>query len=221
MNKKILWAALPLLLPFPSISNAVDSASVEYGAGNGAEMWRVGAQWNWQSSWLQHGDWHLGGYWDAQVGQWGGSGKNTITDLGLTPVFRYEETRPSGISPYLEGAVGVHLVSPVRMEERRGFTSAFQFGDHVGVGARLGGYRDVEGRVIPSPGDSDPIARSARQDQEERRDRWGRHHAVDDGIVARASQAEKRRQVVAELFLIEDDYFMDVVGASNDGGVGR
>ena len=116
----------------------MDSASVEYGTGNGAEMWRVGAQWNWQSSWLQHGDWHLGGYWDAQVGQWGGSGKNTITDLGLTPVFRYEETRPSGISPYLEGAVGVHLVSPVRMEERRGFTSAFQFGDHVGVGARFG-----------------------------------------------------------------------------------
>ena len=138
MNKKILLAALPLVLSFPSISNAVDGASLEFGAGNGAEMWRVGAQWNWRSKWLQHGNWHMGGYWDAQVGQWSGSGKATITDFGLTPVFRYQETQPSGLSPYVEGAIGFHLISPVRLDDRRGFSTAFQFGDHIGVGATFG-----------------------------------------------------------------------------------
>jgi hypothetical protein len=142
MNKKFPTTALPAvfsaLLCFAGSAQAVDSASFEYGTGNGAQMWRVGAQWDWKSRWLQSGNWHMGGYWDAQIGQWGGSGKNTITDLGLTPVFRYQQTTPSSISPYVEGAIGFHLISPVRLEPNRGFSSAFQFGDHVGAGARFG-----------------------------------------------------------------------------------
>jgi lipid A 3-O-deacylase len=45
---------------------------------------------------------------------------------------------PSSISPYVEGAIGFHLISPVRLEESRGFSTAFQFGDHIGAGARFG-----------------------------------------------------------------------------------
>jgi len=90
MNNKRIFFVSPFflaLLVFANPSNAIDSASAEYGTGNGAQMWRLGAQWKWQSRWLQSGNWHMGGYWDAQVGQWSGDGKNTITDLGLTPVF--------------------------------------------------------------------------------------------------------------------------------------
>jgi hypothetical protein len=138
MTKKRIAAALILLQSSVLPAHAVDSASFEYGTGNGAGMWRIGAQWNWQSRWLQSGNWHMGGYWDAQLGQWGGSGKNTITDIGLTPVFRYQQTTPSSISPYVEGAIGFHLISPVRLETARGFSTAFQFGDHIGAGARFG-----------------------------------------------------------------------------------
>jgi lipid A 3-O-deacylase len=141
MNNKRIFFVSPFflaLLLFTNPSRAVDSASAEYGTGNGAQMWRAGAQWNWQSRWLQSGNWHMGGYWDAQLGQWRGSGKNTITDIGLTPVFRYQETSPSSISPYVEGAIGFHLISPVRLEPARGFSTAFQFGDHIGAGARFG-----------------------------------------------------------------------------------
>lgn len=138
MNKKRPAAALLLLLCFAETSRALDSASFEYGTGNGAGMWRAGVQWKWNSKWLQSADWHMGGYWDLQAGQWSGPGKNTITDVGLTPVFRYQQTVPSGISPYVEGAIGFHLIQPVRLEADRGFSTAFQFGDHVGVGARFG-----------------------------------------------------------------------------------
>ena len=141
MNRKRIFFASPLFLALLLVTNpskAVDSASAEYGTGNGAQMWRLGAQWKWQSRWLQSGNWHMGGYWDAQVGQWSGDGKNTITDLGLTPVFRYQQTTPSSISPYVEGAIGFHLISPVRLEPARGFSTAFQFGDHIGAGARFG-----------------------------------------------------------------------------------
>jgi hypothetical protein len=142
MNKKRLFLASPFLLAlllFANPSRAVEGASFEAGRGNGADLWRAGLQWDWQARWLQSANRHLGGYWDAQVGQWSGSDKNTITDLGLTPVFRYQETVPSSISPYVEGAIGFHLISPVRLEEHRGFSTAFQFGDHVGAGARFGG----------------------------------------------------------------------------------
>jgi hypothetical protein len=143
MNSKIRGAALSLpsflaLLCFALPAKALDGASFEIGSGNGADMWRAGVQWNWQSRWLQTGNWHLGGYWDAQIGQWSGSGKNTITDLGITPVFRFQQTVPSSISPYVEGAIGFHLISPVRLEPSRGFSTAFQFSDHIGAGARFG-----------------------------------------------------------------------------------
>lgn len=138
MNKKLAMALAVILQAGISSAQALDSASFEYGTGNGAEMWRAGAQWKWQSQWLQTGNWHMGGYWDVQLGRWGGSGKNSITDIGLTPVFRFQQTNPSSISPYVEGAIGFHLITRVRLEPERGFSSAFQFGDHIGAGARFG-----------------------------------------------------------------------------------
>jgi hypothetical protein len=140
MNKNFTVAAYFAILScsFAPAARAVDSASFELGSGNGADLWRIGIQWKWDKKWLETGNWHMGGYWDAQFGQWSGSGKNTITDFGLTPVFRFQETRPSGISPYVEGAIGFHLIQPVRLAPDRGFSSAFQFGDHVGAGARFG-----------------------------------------------------------------------------------
>src|SRR5476651_1960818 len=78
---------------------ASDGASFELGKGSGNGDWM----------------WHVGGYWDAQLGQWSGSDHRTVTDLGLTPVFRLQETSPSKISPYIEGAIGFHLISHVSL----------------------------------------------------------------------------------------------------------
>lgn len=138
MNKKFLAASLPVLILFSGNAKALDAVSAEAGSGNGADMWRVGVQWDWGARMLETGNWHMGGYWDLQLGQWNGAGKSTITDLGLTPVFRFQETRRSGVSPYIEGAIGFHFISPVRLEENRGFSTSFQFGDHLGLGARFG-----------------------------------------------------------------------------------
>lgn len=144
MRKKFLAAVLAapaLCFAFPSHAaptDAVNGFSFEAGGGTGSQMWRLGAQHDWQSKWLQSGNWHLGAYWDLQLGQWYGHGKQTITDIGLTPVFRYQQTVRSSFSPYVEAAIGLHLIEPVRMDDGRGFTTAFQFGDHVGFGARFG-----------------------------------------------------------------------------------
>ena len=123
--------------------HAMDGMSVEYGKGSdGADLARVGLLWNWNKSWFNEGDWHVTGFWDASLGQWKGhsnKGNNqTITDVGLTPVFRFEQKNPTGIAPYAEGAIGFHLISPTYINAGRQFATAFQFGDHIGFGVRFG-----------------------------------------------------------------------------------
>ena len=143
MNKSIAAASLFILCSVcanPCYAYGSDGADFELGSGlgNHGEMWRVGVFWDWKKKWLATRNWHLGGYWDAQFGQWSGSGKRTINDLGLTPVFRFQQSSPSKISPYVEGAIGLHLISPTRFDDNRQLSSAVQFGDHIGVGARFG-----------------------------------------------------------------------------------
>jgi hypothetical protein len=129
--------ALPCAALEPS-DFASDGVSFEVGHGKGTDMWRIGVNRKWEKRWLESGNWHLGGYWDLQYGEWSGQEKNTIHDLGFTPVFRFQQNEPSRFSPYVEGAIGFHLIQPVRLDEGRGFSTAFQFGDHVGAGVRFG-----------------------------------------------------------------------------------
>lgn len=136
MNKKIVLAALAVLFCISTPARAVDSWSVEAGGGESVDVWRVGAQWKWARKWFQSADWHLGGYWDLQLGQWDGNGGDNITDIGFTPTFRYQ--RNSGLGPYFEGAIGFHLLSGKQITASKRFGGSFQFGDHVGVGYRFG-----------------------------------------------------------------------------------
>jgi lipid A 3-O-deacylase len=121
---------------------ALDGVSLELGNGQQTDILRVGALWNMNQSWLSDGDWHVTGYWEVSAAKWQGRssvGNNqTITDLGVTPVFRFSPKVLSPISPYLEGAIGVHLISPTFIYDNRHFGGAFQFGDHLGAGLLFG-----------------------------------------------------------------------------------
>ena len=75
---------------------ASDGVSFEAGTGNGVEMWRIGVTKKWQKRWLEAGNWHLGGYWDLQYGEWYGG--KTIHDLGFT--------RPASASSSARSASG-------------------------------------------------------------------------------------------------------------------
>jgi len=134
MNKKTL-SLFAVLLLFAAKTHAVDGVSVEAGSGNNSvDLWRVGAQWKWQKHWFTQGDWHLGGYWDAQIGRWNGA--SNITDISLTPTFRLEPK--SGYGPYVQGAIGFHYLSGKNISTSKQFSTNFQFGDHVGAGYRFG-----------------------------------------------------------------------------------
>jgi lipid A 3-O-deacylase len=132
--RKILAAAI-LLLVVSAPARAVDSLSGEFGLGSHDVMlWRVGAQWDQHPQWLEDTRWHL--YWDFAVGSWSGN-RGTVHDVGLTPVFRYARAE-HGL--FYEGAIGFHVLSDSHISTDLGFSTRFQFGDHLGVGYRFDGY---------------------------------------------------------------------------------
>jgi lipid A 3-O-deacylase len=117
----------------------VDSASFEFGAGSSVKMVRAGVQSDWNVRWLASNGHHLSGYWDATLSQWRGdayrgvSGRHqNITGIGFTPVFRYQ--RDDKLGWYVEGGVGANLLSHVYNNGGDQLSTAFQFGDHIGVG---------------------------------------------------------------------------------------
>ncbi len=121
-------------------ASAIDGFAVEGGSGNGVDMGRIAAQWDWSQHWFQGRDWHLGGYWDLALGYWdrgrAAPGQHdSLLDIGLTPTFRLE---PNGLKgAYADAGVGLHLLSHTTLGDRR-FSTAFQFGNHVGIGYRFG-----------------------------------------------------------------------------------
>jgi hypothetical protein len=148
-------AAAALALGAISNVQAIDSVSFEFGRGSeNTDLWRVGVQ-KWDRRWFADRPWTLGAYWDVQFGRWQGPlergrrGENEVWDLGLTPVFRLERAQRATFAPYAEAAIGFHLISDLRVNYRRLFSTNFQYGDHLGAGVRFGpDYRyDVSLRV--------------------------------------------------------------------------
>jgi hypothetical protein len=128
---------------------AVDGIYIEYGRGNMVEMSRVGAIWKWNRSWLHDGEYQVTGFWESSLGQWRGykpdDNNQTITEVAITPVFRFARKNITSMAPYLEGGfVGMHLISPTFIYTNRKFGSSFQFGNHIGFGVRFGEHRQFD-----------------------------------------------------------------------------
>lgn len=127
---------------------AVDGVSFVLGNGTHTDIARVGAVWEWEKQWFTDGDWLLTGYWEAAAGALKGrsaAGNNqTVTDLSVTPVFRLQQKNPSMFAPYLEAAIGLHLISPTFVSADRQLGSAFQFGDQIGLGVRFGEHQEFD-----------------------------------------------------------------------------
>ena len=128
-----------VLVMLASTCSAADSVSLELATGNKTEIARVGAQWNWNKSWYSGNGTHIGGYWDLTLAQWHGNqyqdiagASQNISDLGITPVFRFQRDDKKGL--YAEVGIGAHLLSSPYNNNGRRLSTHFQFGDHFGIG---------------------------------------------------------------------------------------
>lgn len=118
---------------------AVDGVSFEAGTGKKVDLARVGLQWDWDKQWFQSNGTFIGGYWDLTAEQWRearfqnipGASQN-ISSIGITPVFRYQRTDKKGF--YAEAGIGAHLFSHLYDNDGEQESTAFLFGDHLGIG---------------------------------------------------------------------------------------
>ena len=137
-------APLPLLAAVP----AIDGVSFEYASGPKVNAVRMGVQSHWERRWLQRNGRHVGAHWDLQLAQWRGRAhqnivgrRQHITDIGLTPVVRWQADDRKGW--YLEGGIGVHVLSKLYDNDDKHLSTHFQFGDHLGAGYVLGNGWDL------------------------------------------------------------------------------
>jgi len=74
------------------------------------------------------------GYWEGR----GGTQNNHLVEVAVLPTVRYFPGDAVNGCFYLEGGIGAHLLSHVRIKEDRTLSTAFQFGDFLGIGWRFG-----------------------------------------------------------------------------------
>src|SRR5258706_7691028 len=141
--KKILGAGVAAWLFLAGApAMAVDGMALEAGRGDGTDMGRIAIQWDWEKRLYQGAGWNVGGYWDLGFGYWRNAsfpGRNKeITEIGLTPVLRLQRDSLEGL--YGELGIGWHLQSHTTIGDKS-MSTAFQFGDHIGIGYRFGAKR--------------------------------------------------------------------------------
>lgn len=152
--KKILAAAAALLAAQTALAGdkLIDSSYVEYASASKIQMARIGATSDWNKQWFASNGSSLSGYWDASFGAWHGTKANNVSgatqnlvDIGLTPVFRYGAENKKGF--YVEGGIGVHVLSKLYNNNDDKLATAFQFGDHIGVGYVFNNNWEVAAKI--------------------------------------------------------------------------
>ena len=136
--KKILSLAATAALALGSLSaQAVDFTAAIGQSGDSTMVYRLGAQWDWNTSWWQSDVGRLTGYWDAGYTYWDGDETASNHSLSFAPVFVYEFSGDS-VQPYIEAGIGVAAFSSTEMEDND-LGSSFQFEDRIGAGLRFSG----------------------------------------------------------------------------------
>ncbi len=76
--------------------------------------------------------------WQLDVARWqDGVADRDLWEAGVTPIFQLNLPGIAWGHPYVEAAVGLHLISQTRTDYSN-MSSHFQFGDHAGIGWRFG-----------------------------------------------------------------------------------
>lgn len=121
--------------------SAPNAIALVGGNGNQVDVYGVEAHWDssYASPWLRdHGlDTRLAGqlaYWRSQDDN---TSHSSLIDISLTPLLRWSGSRYGTLRPYLEGGIGLRLVSGTHIGERQ-LSTAFQFGERIGTGFSFG-----------------------------------------------------------------------------------
>src|SRR5690349_22221760 len=127
-------------------------ATTGYSKGAFVAIYGGGVSWDLKERPAARDESGLGIRLDAQVSYWLGKGQPTpndhVWDFSATPVFRWTFAKPDSPRLFVEGGLGVHLLSATRINNDRIFSTAFQFGEMLGVGTAFGPRNAYEVRLF-------------------------------------------------------------------------
>src|SRR5438270_9706094 len=116
---KKLFAAAVLLAPVAA--HAADGISLDLGKGDRhTSLARVGVHWNYELVQFAPHDVHP--YIEVSVAHWQ-TDNGGLYDTAITPVFRYARSPRNG--SYVEGAIGLHIISGTHLQENVSFSTRF------------------------------------------------------------------------------------------------
>lgn len=118
-----------------------DAVFLQAGRAGETSTLTIGLQWDWQRRWQLGEGGRLSGYNEVSLGHWradNGGGSAIVTQIGFTPTVRYW---PGGDTTgwFYEAAIGINALTPVYRTREKRFSTAFNFGDHIGFGHRSNG----------------------------------------------------------------------------------
>jgi lipid A 3-O-deacylase len=146
--KRLISLAAVAAITLGQVS-AVQAMDLTFAVGRTSDStttYRLGAQFDFNRSWLQSSVGRLTGYWDAGYTYWQGDETSSNHSLSLAPVFVYEFGNGS-IRPYLEAGIGIAAFENTEIENND-LGSSFQFEDRLGAGLRFAGGHEVGIRAI-------------------------------------------------------------------------
>lgn len=150
LQGKILHALAFCALSIGSACAHADQFGVQFAGGvadHDVKKADLGLVWDPGLTWWEIGGYHFTVVGEAHVAYWDLRESNAahpnIWEFGFTPVLRF--IKSSGwFRPYLEGGVGIRMLSHVRETDDRTLSSSFQFADMLGVGAQFGGHQQYQ-----------------------------------------------------------------------------
>jgi lipid A 3-O-deacylase len=123
-------------------SLAPDGAEITAGYGHDVAIYGVGIRWD---SLCTCADLKAHGFDTrlvAQVAYWHGrqdpTPNRSLWDTSITPMLRWSAPEAIGARWFIDAGVGVHVLSATRINNDRGFSTAFQFGETAGTGVAFG-----------------------------------------------------------------------------------
>lgn len=135
--------ALACLCAYPCLVPAAEwTLSGIVGTGNHVDLTGVEMQIPSGFGGASTGEWSWSVGWAADVAYWRArdhvASNPSLWEVGASPVVGLRRAAGSNLSYYIEAAIGLHLLSHTRIDERT-LSTAFQFGEFAGIGVNFGG----------------------------------------------------------------------------------
>jgi lipid A 3-O-deacylase len=137
MKARFIFVLLLILITCTE-SLAFDGISLGIGKAKGSiDIYHLGFQKQFNSHWLESKTGYLSGYHEISLNCWKHE-RESIRQAAYSPVFAYMFAGLiKSISPYLEGGIGIALLSEKEISGRD-LSTYFQFEDRIGIGLRIG-----------------------------------------------------------------------------------